>query len=417
MRLLYILNDFPKLSETFVMDELTSIIDLGNEVFIIALNDFTGIIMHDDVNKYSLARRTLYLGKKLGLSLCNKYLYRPNGKEIFKIFLKELFSNRVLSCKEKSCMLDLYYDGGILQDELLDILLAVSVAKMKMAEHIHCHFAYRNVNIAYTVNKILGIPYTFTVHAYDIFVNPNKNLSKWAICAQKVITISHFNKNYMSENLNVPSQKIEIVNVGINLDKFLPIQEYPPPSFNIISLSRLIEKKGYVYLIKACGLLKDKKIEFNCRICGEGEEKLRLIQLIKERNLDQDIKIMGAVTRSELFDFINTGSIFVLPCIRSGDGNMDGMPVVLMESMAMEIPTISTDISGIPELIDNGVNGLIVPQKDPEALASAILKIKDDPYLANTIRKNGREKIIEKFDIKKNIKKLINIFKNEQVQS
>ena len=413
MKILYLLNVFPKLSETFILNEITGLIDLGHDIKIIALHNLKEEKVHDKVKEYNLINKTKYLEFYSDWEeKTNKY----SKLKVFELGSWALFNSSRLSKEERFKLLDLLYESEpnneVAFRKFLDCLDIIKIIKEKKIKHIHCHFADENVAIAYIINKVIGIPYTFTTHAYDIFISPDKDIKKWADNAKKVITISEYNKKYMYEKLRIPLEKIEIVTYSKYLNKLKPIKEYRNDPFRLISISRLIEKKGYPYLIKACKILKDKGISFSCDIQGEGKQKEELKELIKKNNLENDIKLGGVFTHEEVLEFMETGSVFVLPCIQAKNGDMDGIPNVLMESMAKEIPTISTKLVGIPELIENNVNGILVPQKNPETLAEAIIKIKNDNEFADRIRKKGRERVMEKFNVEKNVRKLLEVFSN-----
>lgn len=407
MKILYLLNRFPVISQTFILNEITRLLDYGHDLSIISLVKEDSEKVHNNVIEYDLVNKTTYLkffSQKNELTMMN----------LLKKVIKDTFKNKMLTQKEKFTLLKSCYntqeDVGVASRKFLSCLEIIKVIKEKKIEHIHCHFARRNVNIAYRINKVIGVPYTFTTHAHDIFINPAEDFKKWSMGAEKVISISEFNKKYMHDHFDLSYEKMEVIPCSNYLDKLTPVLDYQSNHFKIVTISRLIEKKGYPYLIEACKILKDKGVEFSCEIQGNGPQKAELERLISKNNLGKDITLGGVIKHDEVLDFIRSGSVFVLPCIRGSDNNMDGIPTVLMESMAMEIPTISTDITGIPELIDDSVNGVIVPQNDSAALADAILKIKEDPGFAEKIRKKSREKVANKFNVEKNVKKLIEVF-------
>jgi glycosyltransferase involved in cell wall biosynthesis len=135
-----------------------------------------------------------------------------------------------------------------------------------------------------------------------------------------------------------------------------------------------------------------------------------LQQMIEQHGLQRVIELKGAMPQEHLKEFLNRADVFVLPCVTASDGDMDGVPVSLMEAMAMEIPTVSTYVSGIPELIENDQSGLLVPEKDPQALAAAIQRLIQDAALRERLGKNGRHKVQAEFNIHKNAAQLANLF-------
>lgn len=339
MRILYILQSFPNISETFVANEIRRLTELGHTVHVVSLRETAAPVWRQ-------------------------------------------------------------------------LLSVIRIVRNEKIDHIHCHFAKQNVWLAHTANKILRVPYTFTTHAYDIFIAPDRKLKAWAMNAKKVITISEFNRKYMHEKFAIPFEKIAVIPCGIPLERFGPVTEYKTEPFRLISLSRLVEKKGYPYLIEACQILKEKHIPFTCEIGGYGIQEGQLLDMIEKYNLTDRVRLIGSVAHEKVAPFLQTGSVFILPSIRGCDNNMDGIPNVLMEAMASRIPVISTKLSGIPELVENGVNGITVPEKDANALAEAIVKIKNDIDFTNRIRKNGRKKVEEKFNLEKNVLTLLQIFQS-----
>lgn len=403
--LLYLLQTFPLLSEVFVLNEITGFLDLGWNVQIVSLDHSYEKLMHDNVIRYRLLERTMYLEN---LADSSKRILVVKG-------MCALLMNRTLSLKNRLRLLHCCYDKsagkGLTLIWFLSCLPIIKLIQEHHIEHIHCHFAYQNVRLAYILHQMLPISYTFTMHAYDIFVeHPYRDLSNWAACAKKVITISEFNRQYLHTMFDLPLQNIEIVPCSKYFDPLTPVQNYTVAPLRIVSVSRLVEKKGYPYLIKACQILKDRGIVFSCTIHGEGPERETLENLIVTHGLQQDIHLGGALVHHDVIEFIKTGSVFVLPCIRARNNDMDGLPNVLLEAMALEIPTISTDISGIPELIEHGENGVIVPPENPLALAEAILTIHSHPDLAEKIRKNGRKRVLQEFDVQRNVGKLAALF-------
>jgi glycosyltransferase involved in cell wall biosynthesis len=291
------------------------------------------------------------------------------------------------------------------------VYLAKEIQKRNI-KHLHAHFAENATTLALIIARLIGISFSFTAHAKDIFVNPIL-LSHKIDEAKFVITISDYNKRYLQAYANTldPTPKIHTVHCGIDVQKFSlthdkPLNDEPV----ILSVGRLVEKKGYVYLIKACKRLVERGYNFRCVIVGSGPQETCLKHMVLESHLSDHVIFTGAVFQEDLEDIFVKSDIFVLPCIVAKNKDMDGIPVSLMEAMSMQIPTISTSISGIPELIENLKTGLIIPPENEEALASAICKLIEDKELRDKIGKASRIKIVESFEITKNANELYNIF-------
>jgi glycosyltransferase involved in cell wall biosynthesis len=293
---------------------------------------------------------------------------------------------------------------------------AVYLAKeieSKNIKHLHSHFANNSTTIAMIISKLIGISFSFTAHANDIFADQIL-LKKKIYSAKFIITISNFNKKFLNRIIpqHNTSSKIHIVRCGIDTLKFSASKvcavKHKPI---ILSIGRLVEKKGYPYLIKACKILVDKNIDFQCIIIGDGPQKNYLKKLIGVNHLSKFVTLVGVIFQEKIINFLNKTDIFVLPCIQSADNDMDGIPVVLMEAMAMKIPVISTHISGIPELIKNMETGLLVPPKNEKALAEGIKFLKENIDLRKKLGDAGRKWVIENYEITKNTDKLYEIYK------
>lgn len=280
-------------------------------------------------------------------------------------------------------------------------------------KHMHAHFALNATTIAMVISRLTGIPFSFTAHANDIFVNPIL-LPEKIQAARFIIAISEYNKRFLY-NI-VPGRetldKIHLVRYGVDTQVFSPPDHRPyNDRLIILDVARLAEKKGHPYLIKACKILADQGYNFQCVIVGGGPQESLLKQMIQENGLSDYINMVGVVFQEHLRDYLSKADIFVLPCIVADDQDRDGIPNTLIEAMSMAIPTISTTVSGIPELVENMKTGLTVPPRDEVALAKAIANLLDDEDLRDVLGRAGRAKVIEDFEIEKNANALLNIFK------
>ncbi len=270
-------------------------------------------------------------------------------------------------------------------------------------DHIHSHFASEATAIAHRVHQATGVPFSFTTHAFDLYKYLHPALLEWSNDAKRVFTISEFNKRFMCDEVGVDPHKVVVARCGICPENLTPC-EYIHQPFKIISACRFVEKKGMPLLIAACQELKRQGVEFECEIVGDGDDAVA--HQIRESGLLQEVTLKGSLVHPGMVDFLRSGSVFVLPCIQASDGDMDGIPVVLMEAMALRIPVISTTLSGIPELISHRKNGLLVPPGNVEALTNAIIEIKDNPTLVSRIRNESRQRILQSYNSMANTAKI-----------
>ncbi len=386
MRIAYLLKTFPKLSETFILNEILGLEQLGMEIEIFSIRRPADERAHPAVA--SVKGRIVYLRSlstkpvrmvstlfhHTALFLQNPASYRKALRFYFR--------------EQKSVRLKEFILAGVLARAL----------RRRRIEHLHAHFANVPTAIAEVVRVLCSIPYSFTAHAKDIYLSPTEDLQRKIRSAEFVLTCTGFNQRYLQE-ISHCSTPIRLAYHGVDLRRFDPAQ----PQTNemavpiIMSVGRFCEKKGFPDLIQACSLLKREGRQFRCRIVGYGELKDKLSALITELGLNGCVSLEGPLTQDQIIEVYRTASIFALPCLVTGSGDRDGIPNVLLEAMSMRIPVVSTGISGISELIDHMVNGLLAPERDPEGLARAIALLLDEPSLRVRLAENGRRTVIKTF--------------------
>ena len=254
-----------------------------------------------------------------------------------------------------------------------------------------------------------GIPYSFTAHAKDIYHEAvNKvTLAEKIEKARFVITVSNYNKAYLEDLLRSGGKSGRIIRIynGIDLDLFKPPKMERLPDL-LVAIGRLVQKKGFHYLIDACKILREKGRKFHCLIVGEGGEREALQKQVADGLLEKEISLLGAQPQSEVIQILQKATALVLPCVVGDDGDRDGLPTVLLESMALGVPVISTRITGIPEIIQNGETGILVEQKDSKLLARAMENILDSGALRNRLSRAALSKVRAEFDLHENVKTL-----------
>lgn len=371
MNIGYLQDIFPKTSETFVYNEIKGL-KKANDIKIFAIEREEGLPT-EGYDVIYFKRSLLKAGTgalKAGLS---GELLEKSAKEPYFHMIADYFSEF-----------------------------------SKSVEILHRHFATNS--IVYYLAKKLKVPYTLTTHAWDIFSQERyAQLDIILKKAAKVITISEYNKEYLRKNIGLGEEHIEVVRMGIDPERFSPLED-EHDSARVLSVGRLVEKKGFEYGIRAIKILTKKYPDINYTIVGDGPKKFELKGLIEELKLENNVRIAGKMPNETLLEEYKNANVVILPCVVAGDGDMDGIPVVLMEAMAMEKPVISTRISGIPELISHGEDGLLVEQRDPSALAKAIDGIFSGKYNAKDLGANGRRTITESYSLDRQVKRMSKLF-------
>jgi glycosyltransferase involved in cell wall biosynthesis len=395
MKIAYILSKFPKLSEAFVLREIIELQKNNFEIEIFSLKNIKkNELMHDDAKKLlDNTNYSPYLFSK-GLISANLYFLFKSSLKYLKLILYIIKHN--------------YKSINFLIKSLIIFPKSIYFAKIikdKKIEHVHAHWATFPTLTALITNKLADIPFSFTAHAHDIYFSNFDN--KLANSAKKIITISNYNKKYLSKRFGIPKKNIEVVYSGVDLNRFRPVTKMKPKKFTILNVGRLDLIKGQKYLIEACKILKNKKQDFTCRIIGDGKEKKNLLRLINNLKLNDQVKLLGPKKNDELIKYHNLADVLVI------SSDSEGLPVVAVEAMACKLPVIATNIRGVPEIIKNNFNGFLVPARNPQQIADKILELKNDEKLQSRLKDNSRMIIEENFNIKRNIKKLIKLFEND----
>jgi glycosyltransferase involved in cell wall biosynthesis len=281
--------------------------------------------------------------------------------------------------------------------------------------HLHGHFCHGSTTMTMLTSQLTGLPFSFTAHAKDIYLpklNPGDLLQHKIRSARFVVTCTDANRTYLQQ-LCPDVTSIHTIYHGLDTTVFIPGAQEAPPLPVILSVGRFVEKKGFPFLIHACHILKTKGYRFRCRIIGEADEHTPVItQLIHELQLEDTVCLEEAVPQDLLRQIYREATIFALPCHIVRNGDRDGIPNVLVEAMATGLPVVSTAISGIPELVEHHIDGMLIPQQDWHALADALGLLLRDSALRRQLGKNARDKVCRLFDNTQTTLKLKALFES-----
>ncbi len=394
-KIAYILKMYPRFSETFILNELLELERQGLNLRVFSLKKPDDGRFHADVAK--VRAPVSYLPES---PLLAAGAFLAAHREVFG--WDRLRYLRVLAwtlgraaARRRWGGVKRFLQAGYLAPRLREAGI----------EHVHAHFASSATTVAFYLNRLAGVSYSFTAHAKDIYsdgVDP-ADLARKLREASHVVTVSDYNQTYLTDL--EPAARVARIYNGLDLEQFAAAERVTegtePPL--ILAVGRLVEKKGFDDLIRACALLRDQGCRFRCRIVGKGPQEGRLRALIAEMDLADRVELVGPLPREALLELYPRATAVVAPCVIGADGNRDGLPTVLIEAMALGVPVVSTDVTGIPELVEDGRTGLIVPQHDAAALARAIRFLADNPVRADALARAGRQQVEEKFDLKANI--------------
>jgi len=282
-------------------------------------------------------------------------------------------------------------------------------AAAEPVSHIHAQWINSSGTIAMYLAWLLGVPYSFTGHATDLFRDRCALLDKIER-AEFIVCISEFHRDFYLQHGARPTQCM-IAYCGIDPSWFHPpasSKERTQQRYRILASGRLVEKKGLTYLLDACKLLVERAEPIECMIGGSGPLEAALKAQVERLGLAGQVQVTGqALMQEKIIDFMHGGDVYVLPCVWAADGDVDGLPQMLMEAMACGLPAVSTRLVGIPDLIRDGETGLLVPPNDAVALADAIQRLMHDRALAQRLADAGLRWVHERFDLHNCLEPLI----------
>jgi colanic acid/amylovoran biosynthesis glycosyltransferase len=276
--------------------------------------------------------------------------------------------------------------------------------------HVHAHFAGMAARTAFWVGRFFPISFSFTAHANDIFAPRTFGigLDKLIDAARVIVTATDYAGNFLRERFPDVANRIHRIYNGLDLTLFERADFSPTPPL-IVAVGRLIAKKGFVDLLRACRLLVEREKSFRCEIIGEGPLEQELREQIAQLDLQSCVELPGAKPQHEIREHLAAATAFVLPSVIDPDGGMDNLPTVIMEAMAAGLPVVSTSIGGIPEMVIENETGFLVPPDDVAALAGAIERLLDDIGLARRFGERGFQRASELFSIEKNVRELLTL--------
>jgi glycosyltransferase involved in cell wall biosynthesis len=421
-RIAYLLGTFPALTETFVLGEIEALRKAGVHVELFALA--RPATQHDASHGQDLARQTTYAPV-----LASRETWRAN--------LAALGRNPRGYLGTLGTLLARTAFNPVHCLKSLAVFGAAAVFAERMRErgirHVHAHWATYPATAAYVASRLTGVPYSFTAHVYDATLIRSLMREKLRR-AGFVVTCNRFTANRLARLAAGATSKIFVNYHGAALDKFQrngdARDDRPGPE--ILSVGSLFPRKGYPVLLEACRLLRDRGRAFHCTIVGEGPMRRRMEAFIRAHRLQDVVHMAGAQTHAEVLQRYRTADLFALACMTDYLGWQeivsdpllflevgfaipfrpltDGIPNVIAEAMAMELPIVSTTVAGVPELVEHGRSGLLVPEQQAAALADAIERLLADPELRRAMGRAGRARVLDVFDRSKNIRELVGIF-------
>ena len=404
-----ILKGYPRISETFISNEIRLLEQLGFAIHLFSMRQPREDFTHESVKK--IRARVDYLPetllKPLPRLLYHNLILASKKPRVYAAALKTAMRRFLRT--HKSATIKHLFQAGYLANRLLP---ASGVT------HLHAHFAHSPTSVAMFTSQLTGLPFSFTAHAKDIYTSDPRQLREKIELSRFVVTCTEYNRRHLLEISDGHKTPIHRIYHGIDVDLFsgnCGEQQNPAQPYRILTIARLTAKKGLPTVLRALKLLTDKGLSINHILIGDGDDRDMILALVNELGLTSVTRWLGTQPHHEVLEHYRNTDLFVLGCEVASNGDRDGIPNVLLESMAVGVPVVVTDISAIPELVENGVSGLLVPPRKPERLAEAMQTMLTDPELRKRIIPAARQTVADDFDNRQLIHDLAEIYRREGI--
>jgi colanic acid/amylovoran biosynthesis glycosyltransferase len=402
----YVLWHYPILSETFIRREVASLRRFGIAIEVVAEAPDESMLPNSEpienavtylepINRADQRRCAMAFMYRNPLRFANLVLYVA-----FHCYSRYKTLRGDLDLMLKSCRL-----AAVLQE--------------KGITHIHAPWADTQAFVAMIAARLMNVSYSVQVRAYELhadsfnFALPDKLLN-----AAFVVTNSRYNEARLKPILSGRQERLQVIYNGVDLDQFNPSQRRSGDTLKILAVGRLVEIKGFPYLLRACHILRDRGVKFQCDIIGGAQKSdintyLLLKKLHRRLKLDDCVRFLGSQPFARVLEAYQNADIFALPCVIAAGGSRDITPNALLEAMAMRLAVISTPVGAIPEIVEDGFDGVLVPSNDERALAHALVELGQNPMLRLKLGEAARSKIQSHFDIDRNMERYAALFRGE----
>ncbi|HEX9370510.1 MAG TPA: glycosyltransferase [Roseiflexaceae bacterium] len=456
-RIGYIIRSYPRLSQTFIVNEILALEELGQQLHLFPIADPREPIVQaqvaavrapvDYLEQATRRGRAAILAEHLRAALESPARYLRTLRYVAR---RKDLDEGYTTASRYECFAQAVYLARLLRRE---------ARAGRPIAHLHAHFAHDPALVALLAQMLTGISFSFTAHARDLVQIPPRALVERIERATVMLTCSGTNVDYVDEVVPEPLRaKVRLIHHGVNLDGFQPAigrhgdgatgralvtvsprRPVAPSELDegqyplILSVGRLVEKKGFPDLIAACARLKAAGRRFRCAIYGEGPLEGELAALVERLGLADCVTLPGACSQRELIPVFQRADVFALAPFVTEDGDRDGIPNVLVEAMACGLPVVSTAVAGIPELVRPGDpsthstssgqagsgqgNGLLVAPRDADGLAAALAALLDDPARRAEMGAAARRTVVERFDLRAAARQIAALFEQATVDN
>jgi glycosyltransferase involved in cell wall biosynthesis len=405
LRVAYLMSRFPKLSETFVLYEMLELERIGVHVEVFPLVREREVTMQPGAEDFVARAHDLRLTSRPVLAAQWHWL-RRRPRRYLATWGRAILGNAG-SPKFLARTLAVVPLGAAFARRIEDLDI----------DHVHAHWATHPALAAWVIGRLTGRTYSFTAHAHDIYVE-RPMLDEKLRHAAFAVTISDYNLRLLTGWYGRLASRVEVIHCGVDAAVFRPrpgtedvasgAREGKP--LEVLSIATLQPQKGHAILVAAARRMIERGVAVRVRMVGEGEERPALEAAIAAAGLTDKVLLLGRQPRDRVAELLGEADVVVQPSIVLPSGKTEGIPVALMEALASGVPVVATSVSGVPELVEDGVTGRLVPPGDAEALADALIDIQRDPAGAAWLADAGRARVLASFDLRTNTRHLAERF-------
>jgi glycosyltransferase involved in cell wall biosynthesis len=400
MTVVYVVRSWPRLSQTFIVNEVLGLERLGFELEIFSMSHpDEPLAQVDDVRapvRYldAAARRPWRARAAEHLGVLRAAPRRYLGTLAYVATRRHL-SAGYATASRWTCFAHAVH-------------LSTHVRADRSIARVHAHFAHDPALVALLAHRLTGVPFSLTAHARDLYGIPARALAARTSAATDVVTCCRANADYLGATVGLVAP--HLIHHGVDLERFTPAAGPADGPPRIVSVGRLVEKKGFADLLAACARLREEGHAFTCTIYGDGPLRPALTALQDRLGLADVVTLAGARPPADLVAALQAGDVFALTPVVTADGDRDGVPNVLVEAMACGLPVVSTAVGGVPELVVDGENGLLAPPHDPDAVARHLANLLEDPHRRRALGASGRCTVEARFDARSAAQELATLF-------